>query len=104
MPTAAQMQVEKEQRIRARLLEAAAREDAGREGRRAERDERAAYVAKRPERWAALSPLERALHLAAAEQPTTIRGGLLRVAELLARPNSHPMVGSPPSNFESPDR
>jgi hypothetical protein len=104
MPTAAQMQVEKEQRIRATLIEAAAREDAGREGRKAERDERAAYVAARPERWAALSPLERALYLTAAAQPTTIRGALLRVAEMLGKPNGFPMVGSPPSNYESPDR
>jgi hypothetical protein len=66
-----------------------------REQRRAEE----AYRAKRPERWAALSPLERALFWTAAEEPRSIRAALLRVAQLVGSPNGYP-VNQPASTFE----
>ena len=69
------------------------------EQRRAERRERDAYAAKRPERWARLTVLERALYIVASEDPRSIRGALLRVAELVGQSHGA-SVGAPPATFE----
>jgi hypothetical protein len=69
------------------------------EYRRAQRRQEEAHRAKRPDRWAALSPLERALLWTAAEEPRSIRAALLRVAQLVALPDGYPM-NSPAATFE----
>lgn len=90
---------EREERVRAHLAQQAIDVEGRREQDRARRE----HAAKRPARWAALTVLERALYVAASENPRSVREALLRVAALLAVPRSFAM-GSPPSTFEGPDR
>jgi len=84
-----------------RWREEAARQEEAVEGRREERRARAEHEARKPERWRALPALERALFVAAAEDPRSIRAALVRVAQLVASPGGIPMV-TPPSTFEPP--
>jgi hypothetical protein len=82
-------------------VEARAREQIERAaGARMEREHAArnAHRAARPERWAALSNLERALFLVAGESAPELRGALLRLAAILATETA---TQTPPELFEN---
>jgi len=67
------------------------------------REERRAYAAARPERWRALSHLARCLFAVAAENPRTVRGALIKLAEMIGNPARH-SLREPATTFEQSDQ
>jgi hypothetical protein len=101
MATPGELLLERERRVRATLAEQAEAERVFREAEIANRRAREEFAAKRPARWLALDPLARALFVAASEDPRSIRGALLRVAELIGQTQGY-VMRTPPSTFEPP--
>ncbi len=65
-----------------------------------EREAEARRIAARPDRWRALSPVERALYIVAGEHERPVRTTLLRLAEVIQAETATPSR-EPPTTFES---
>jgi hypothetical protein len=100
---AAQARREAEEQKIARQREAVVdlldREAASAMQRREERRRAEEHAAKRPERWAALPQISKALHRAASERPFNVVAALVRIADLMAAPD-HNDLRQPPRTFE----